>query len=122
MPLPNVESSILKKVIDWCQKHKDDPIPTEEDEEKYLQEASLDNIEKWDEDFFKVDQKLVFDLILAANYLDIKGLLNMGCVIVAKNIRGKTAVEIRKHFNLENDLTPEEEEQQQKLIAWVNET
>ena len=84
----------MKKVIDWCQKHKDDPIPTEEDTENYLQEATLDKISEWDEDFFKVDQKIVFDVILAANYLDIKGLLNMGCVIVAKNIRGKTAVEI----------------------------
>merc|ERR1712183_853421 len=84
VPLPNVESSILEKVIDWCQKHKDDPIPKEED----LNEDSVDKIEKWDEDFFKVDQKLVCDLILAANYLDIKGLMNLGCMIVAKKMRG----------------------------------
>ena len=118
MPLPNVESSILEKVIDWCQKHKDDPIPKEED----LNEDSVDKIEKWDEDFFKVDEKLVCDLILAANYLDIKGLMNLGCMIVAKNIRGKkTAEEIRKEFNIKNDLTPEEEEETRKENAWIME-
>ena len=81
----------------------------------------LDQIPKWDEDFFNVDQALVFELILAANYLDIKGLLNLGCKIVAKMIRGKTPEEIRKHFNIKNDFTPEEEEKIRKENEWCNE-
>ena len=121
VPLPNVASSVLKKVIEWCEKHKDEPIPTEEEEEKDMKEGALDQIPKWDEDFFDVDQALVFELILAANYLDIKGLLNLGCKIVAKMIRGKSPEEIRKHFNLKNDFTPEEEEKIKKENEWCNE-
>ena len=30
IPLQNVNGSILKKIIEWCQQHKDDPIPAED--------------------------------------------------------------------------------------------
>ena len=119
--MPNVAGSVLEKVIEWCDKHKDEALKTEEEEEKDMNEASLDKILKWDEDFFAVDQALVFELILAANFLDIKGLLNLGCKIVSKMIRGKTPEEIRKHFNLKNDFTPEEEEKIKKENEWCNE-
>ena len=41
VPLPNVVGSVLKKVIEWCEKHKDEPTPTQEEEEKDLNEQSL---------------------------------------------------------------------------------
>lgn len=69
VPLPNVNAAILKKVIQWCTYHKDDPPPPEDDENK---EKRTDDISSWDADFLKVDQGTLFELILAANYLDIK--------------------------------------------------
>ena len=69
IPLPNVNAAILKKVIQWCTYHKDDPPPPEDDENK---EKRTDDISSWDSDFLKVDQGTLFELILAANYLDIK--------------------------------------------------
>merc|ERR1712203_358818 len=71
VPLPNVNAAILKRVIQWCTYHKDDPPPPEDDENK---EKRTDYISSWDSDFLKVDQGTLFELILAANYLDIKGL------------------------------------------------
>ena len=76
VPLPNVNAAILKKVIQWAQYHKDDPPPPEDDENK---EKRTDDISSWDSDFLKVDQGTLFELILAANYLDIKGLLDVTC-------------------------------------------
>ncbi|XP_063992910.1 S-phase kinase-associated protein 1-like [Diachasmimorpha longicaudata] len=48
VPLPNVNSAILKKVIQWATYHKDDPPPPEDDENK---EKRTDDISFWDADF-----------------------------------------------------------------------
>ena len=53
VPLPNVNSAILRKVIQFCTYHKDDPVQssTEDDENK---EKRTDDITSWDADFLKV--------------------------------------------------------------------
>ncbi|CAG9563611.1 unnamed protein product [Danaus chrysippus] len=118
VPLPNVNSAILKKVIQWATYHKDDPPLPEDDENK---EKRTDDISSWDADFLKVDQGTLFELILAANYLDIKGLLDVTCKTVANMIKGKTPEEIRKTFNIKNDFTAAEEEQVRKENEWCEE-
>ncbi|XP_062902873.1 S-phase kinase-associated protein 1-like [Mobula hypostoma] len=118
VPLPNVNAAILKKVIQWCTHHRDDPSPLEEDENK---EKRTDDIPVWDQEFLKVDQGTLFELILAANYLDIKGLLDVTCKTVANMIKGKPPEEIRKTFNIKNDFTEEEEAQVRKENQWCEE-
>ncbi|KYR02280.1 cytosolic glycoprotein FP21 [Tieghemostelium lacteum] len=115
IPLPNVTSSILEKVLEYCKHHHEHPSP-QQDEKK--DEKRLDDIPPYDRDFCKVDQPTLFELILAANYLDIKPLLDVTCKTVANMIRGKTPEEIRKIFNIKNDFTPEEEEQIRKENEW----
>ncbi|OAY77841.1 SKP1-like protein 1B [Ananas comosus] len=56
---------------------------------------------------------------LAANYLNIKGLLDLTCQTVADMIKGKTPEEIRKTFNIKNDFTPEEEEEVRRENQWA---
>ncbi len=113
----------------------------DEDEAK---EKRTDDIPQWDQNFLQVDQPILFDLILvsiklkwnemflitmfylllifkAANYLDIKGLLDLCCKTVANMIKGKTPEEIRKTFNIKNDFSPAEEEQIRKENEWCEE-
>lgn len=71
--------------------------------------------------FVQVDQGTLFELILAANYLDIKGLLDVTCKTVANMIKGKTPDEIRKTFNIKNDFSNAEEEQVRKENEWCEE-
>ncbi|CAN0843236.1 SKP1-like protein 11 [Linum grandiflorum] len=52
---------------------------------------------------------MLFDLILAADYLNIKELLDLTCQKAAHMISGKTTKEMRKISNIKNDFTPEEE-------------
>lgn len=118
VPLPNVNSVILQKVLQWSNFHKDDPLPTEDDE---TQAKRSDDISPWDADFLKVDQGTLFELILAANYLDTKGLLEVICKTVANMIKGKNPEEIRKTFNIKNDFTIAEEEQTRQQVEWYKE-
>ncbi|ELW50937.1 S-phase kinase-associated protein 1 [Tupaia chinensis] len=87
VPLPNVNAAIFKKVIQWCTHHKDDSPPPEDDENKLKR---TDDIPVPDQGFPKVDQGTLFALLLAANYLGIKDLLDVTCNTVANMIKGKT--------------------------------
>ncbi|PIC32122.1 hypothetical protein B9Z55_012576 [Caenorhabditis nigoni] len=115
IPVQNVSTPILKKVISWCQYHYQDTAPADNQDNR---EKRTDDITSWDVEFLKVDQGTLFEIILAANYMDIKGLLDVACKAVANMIKGKSPDEIRRTFNIKNDFTPEEEEQIRKENAW----
>ncbi|KAJ2160479.1 hypothetical protein GGF46_002241 [Coemansia sp. RSA 552] len=117
IPLPNVTGKVLKKVIEYCEHHQHDP-PIIKDEYDDVPRRS-DDISPWDEKFMKVDQEMMFEILLASNYMDIKPLLDLGCKTVANMIRGKSAEDIRKMFNIKNDFTPEEEAQIKKENEWA---
>jgi len=117
IPIPNVNESVLKKVLEWCEHHKDD-APVSSDDDSDSRKKTTD-IEEWDQKFMQVDQEMLFEIILASNYLDIKPLLDVGCKTVANMIKGKSPEEIRKTFNITNDFTPEEEEQIRRENEWA---
>lgn len=58
IPLPNVTSKILSKVIEYCKKHVE--TPKSEDRPSSVD----DELKAWDAEFVKVDQATLFDLIL----------------------------------------------------------
>ncbi len=120
VPLPNVTGKILTKVIDYVKYHTENPTPVAVEAEK-KEERRTDDIIGWDLEFCKVDQPTLFELILAANYLDIKELLDLACKTIANLVKGKTPDEIRKTFNIKNDFTPEEEAQVKKEHEWIEE-
>ena len=120
IPLGNVSSHILKKVIEFCQYHHEHPDGTGDD--KKDDKRTDNDISPWDMEFCSVEQPVLFELILAANYLDIKSLLDVTCKTVANMIKGKTPEEIRKTFNIKNDFTPEEEEQVRRENAWCEDS
>ncbi|KAM5351557.1 hypothetical protein ACJ41O_004280 [Fusarium nematophilum] len=117
IPIPNVNEAVLRKVIEWCEHHRNDP-PQAQDDESDARKKTTD-IEEWDQKFMQVDQEMLFEIILASNYLDIKPLLDVGCKTVANMIKGKSPEEIRKTFNITNDFTPEEEEQIRRENEWA---
>ncbi|KAL2537783.1 SKP1-like protein 1B [Forsythia ovata] len=120
IPLPNVTSKILAKVIEYCKRHVEAAAAKSADGVVVTADKATDeDLKTFDADFVKVDQGTLFDLILAANYLDIKSLLDLTCQTVADMIKGKTPEEIRKTFNIKNDFTPEEEEEVRRENAWA---
>jgi len=87
IPLHNVTAKILQKVVEYCKYHDEHPTPKTEEKKD---EKKTDDIIPWDKEFCSVDQATLFELILAANYLDIKPLLDLTCKTVANMINGKT--------------------------------
>lgn len=116
VPTQNVRSAVMKNILEWCEHYKDTDFP-EEDQEDDSKKSAL--IDPWDKSFLNVDQEMLYEIILAANYLNIKPLLNAGCKIVAEMIRGKSPEDIRKTFNIVNDFTPEEEAAIRRENEWA---
>lgn len=119
IPLSNVSSPILAKLIEFLTYHHNNPDSSDADKKE---DKRTDDISPWDKEFCNVEQPVLFELILAANYLDIKSLLDVTCKTVAHMIKGKTPEQIRQTFNIKNDFTPEEEEQVRRDNAWCEDS
>lgn len=114
VPLMNVRSEILEKVIKYCQFTVEMKAKDGEKSSK-----SSDEVKAFNKEFLPTDNGQLFELILAANYLNIKSLLDITCQAVADQIRGKTPQQIRENFGIENDFTPEEEEEVRRENQWA---
>ncbi|CAK9174887.1 unnamed protein product, partial [Ilex paraguariensis] len=106
IPLTNVDSKTLVKVIEYCKKHANETITSKD-------------LKKFNSEFVDEDQAILYNVLMAANFLRNKDLLNILCEKVANMIKGKSPEEIRKTFNIENDFSPEKEEQIRKENAWA---
>ena len=116
IPLNNVKSNILKKIKEYLDHYQDtDP---KEIERPLASQNFQECVDPWDFEFINVDLDLIFEIILASNYMDIKPLLELASSKVASIIKGKTPEEIRKTFNIQNDFTPEEEQQIREENQW----
>ena len=117
--IPNVKAHVLQKVIDYCTHYQQveamtpivTPLPS-----NIIREV----VQPFYADFCIVDQVLLFELVTAANFMDIKPLLDLTCFAVAALIRGKSASGIRAIFNIPKEFTAEEEEQVRLENAWCD--
>ncbi|KAF3328500.1 SKP1-like protein 1B [Carex littledalei] len=126
IPLLNVGAPTLALVIEYCKKHVEaadmSNTETTEDGSSPMPASSRisdDELWNWDKQFIDVDQETLFNLMMAADYLHIQGLLDVACHKVADMIKGKNPEEIRRTFNIKNDLTPEEEEEIRCENLWA---
>ncbi|KAI9502129.1 hypothetical protein GGI25_003571 [Coemansia spiralis] len=127
IPLPTVSGPILTKIVEYCTHHKDDisrrqPREVSNEDESDSSEAAIqraiEQMDDFDHEFCRIDQGTLFDIILAANFLDIQPLLDLAGYTVANMMKGKSVEEIRATFRVKNDFTPEEEERALKANAW----
>ncbi|XP_020261641.1 SKP1-like protein 12 [Asparagus officinalis] len=94
----DMQSSILTKIIEYCNKHSPSAPSTKEE------------LDEWDSEFAgSFDFETLLHLVEAANYLSIKGLFDLVCKTIAGKIEDKSVDVIRTMFNIKNDFTLEEE-------------
>ncbi|GJN21384.1 hypothetical protein PR202_gb08854 [Eleusine coracana subsp. coracana] len=112
IPLPNVTGPILSRILEYVNMHFDNRHETKHADDSL--------IARFDKEFIDVgDDNVLFDLLLAANYLNIDCLLDLGCRAVADEIKGKKPEQIRERFNIVNDYPKEEEEEVRRENSWA---
>lgn len=98
VPVPGTTGAILELVVEYMKEHKGVEPPIIE---KPLRSKVMKDVcpHKWDAEFIdrvgQVRQQL-YDLILAANYMDIKSLLHLACAKVASLIKGQPLEKIKE--------------------------
>jgi len=97
-PVPGVTGAILAQVVEYMKHHKgtEPPIIEKPLRSKVMRDVCQD---KWDAEFIDrigETRQVLYDLILAANYMDIKGLLHLGCAKVASLIKGQPLEKIKE--------------------------
>ncbi len=113
----NLKPKVLAKVVEFVTYHVNNPC---KEIEKPIKSAIMTEIvSAWDAQFIDVEQEMLFDIILAANLIDLKSLLDAGCAKVASMIKGQTPEQIRKTFNIENDFTPQQEQEVVAENRWA---
>ena len=118
IPLPNVTPPTLALVVDYLQKRFAPANTTNASGET---SDATDNNKVEDTYCNEMDDETLFALTMAANYLEQTSLLDSGCKKIAHEIKQcKTPEDIRKRFNIENDFTPEEEEEVRRENAWLD--
>lgn len=60
--LRQVNEAVLRKVIEWCEHHRNDPPQAQDDESDGRRRTT--DIEEWDQKFMQVDQEMLFEIIL----------------------------------------------------------
>ena len=108
IPVPEVRADMLERVVAYLERHNDSG-----GEEKHSD---------WDAEYIRNNSgetSTLIGLTVAANYLDIPGLLDLACHRIAELMRGKTTEQLREMLGVVSDLTPEEDEQIRRENEWV---
>merc|ERR1711964_954466 len=94
--IKKVSGPILNLIVDYL-KHHDGKVPAEIS--KPIRSVKMEKIceDPWDAEYInKQTKKVIFQIILGANYMDIKSLLHLGCAKIAALIKGKSPEKIKK--------------------------
>lgn len=97
VPIPSVTCAILAEVLSYMNHHKGVEPPIVE---KPLRSTVMSDVckDKWDAAFIDrigENRQALYDLMLAANYMDIKSLLHLGCAKVGSLIKGQPLEKIK---------------------------
>jgi S-phase kinase-associated protein 1 len=87
IPVPNVAEDVLEKVVEFMKHYAEEEMtaiatPLRSDK---LEEM----VQPWYSDFAKVPRPMLFDLVAAANFMDVKPLLDLTCLATSILIKGK---------------------------------
>ncbi|XXH05513.1 hypothetical protein Hte_011943 [Hypoxylon texense] len=128
IPLDAIDGASLAIIVEWCEHHAVAPAEPSDDEDSWSSEDSWyksrrTRIPEWDAEFLaSKDKETIFDILNAANYMNVQPLLDYAIKTLARNLIGMNTEQMREYLNVTNDFTPEEEEKVRRETAWADVT
>ncbi|XP_020202083.1 uncharacterized protein LOC109787896 [Cajanus cajan] len=108
IPLPNVTSRDLRRILNYCEEHRrigfHDKKALKEFDDNFMKALSPDEMK---------------EILLAANYLNMKEFLDFLCCGIAEMLQNKSVEFARDFFGIVSDYTPEEEAAYREANAWA---
>jgi len=114
----SIDSATLKSVVSYCEHHNyTNPEPLR----KPLPSNKLEDfLDAWDNEFVTgFDDDGLLNVVNAANFLDIKPLVDICLAKIACMFKGKSIEDLRKEYQIEQEFTPELEEEIKKEYPWA---
>ena len=71
IPIPNVNDPVLRKVVEWCEHHRNDAAQSADDDNDNRKKTT--DIDEWDQKFMQVDQEMLFEIILVGRLTSASG-------------------------------------------------
>ncbi|KAH7704782.1 skp1-related [Aphelenchoides avenae] len=118
-PVPNIEARVFMKVVDWCKARKGQPDPVVE-KDPFTQGSKRFEFTNYDRTFFDLTASELLELVMAAKYLNIRGLYHYACHAIADLIKGKETLEARLILQQQCDLMRREISYTRSHCPWLD--
>jgi S-phase kinase-associated protein 1 len=108
VPIPNVKSSVMEKVVDFLKLYAQEPMNAIETP---MTKVALDEVVQapYAQYIDQLGCKGVFEVIAAANYLGVAPLVSLALAWVAFVLKGPSLDDFKKLYTIHNKFTAEEE-------------
>mmetsp|Transcript_683 Transcript_683/g.852 ORF Transcript_683/g.852 Transcript_683/m.852 type:complete len:181 (-) Transcript_683:82-624(-) len=117
LPIMGVMAETLESIVEYMNHHQGTE-PAIIDKPLRNKKMSENVKDKWDAPFIdgitEKSKQALYDLILAANYMDIKALLHLGCAKVASLIKGQPLEKIKEILDPKNKAEKKDESKEAK--------
>ncbi|ETO22812.1 hypothetical protein RFI_14380 [Reticulomyxa filosa] len=76
-------------------------------------------VSSWDADFVDIHYESLFEMMSAAEVMEMEDLLELCSAKMASMIKNKTSKQLRETFHIEPDMEPSEEEAIRQSLEWI---
>ncbi len=119
IPLMNIPSSYLRDIIEYCTHYnfvKVSDIPKPLASNNLAAELKDD----WEAQFIaRFDLEKLVKMIEYSNFLNVSAIFELCCASLGAMFKGRSFEQVKKEFNIEEEYTPEDEEELQRRFPWI---
>lgn len=124
LKLPSVNGDILELIVTYMKEHKgvepaiiEKPLRSKVMKDVCPHKPDADYIDKIGE-----NRQRLYDLILGANYMDVKSLLHLGCAKVASLIKGQPLEKIKEILDPNHKVANDHKQDEKKQDVKANDS